>query len=797
MFDHCFSLLYRSAQRRKKWVLGFVLLFTAIAISGLFFVRYDGNIAIMLPPDREITRSMDFLRESNLSDKMVVSLALTDETRSKKDLFLAVEKLAASLTPPLFTKVISGVSVGNVMEEFSVLQYGPQVLGEKDLATIDSQLTQAAVAEKLGGIYRQSLRPESIFMASLARTDPLGIKLLLMDKVRALPSSMSFDVAVEDGHFISRDGRHAMLIIQTPVPMMDAQRSKELVNTLQEKLKGLPEYVAADIVSGHLHTVSNERVIKRDIAVASTIATIAFLLLFFLVFRDHRVGFVFIIPIIAVAWAVFIAARLEGTLSYLVIGFGSSIAGISSDYGLHVYIAMKRGVDEGQMSKLARLLTVDAATTMLSFGVLYFSLIHGYHQLALFSMLCVFICLLLSIFVLPLALPGKAAAAACSDPVPDSRLLSFRKYAKHCVAAWFILTVIALYLAFSVRFDSDFKKFDGSGPEVIRAEENFHAVWGGKESQAIFVVNGRSLDEAMEKNDMVFAAARKIIPEGDFSSLALFWPSRKLRLENSDRWDRFWGDGREKKLRELIRLTSSRHGFTDQAFAPFFAGLHGPRSQESTPAGAISQLQERFVVHKNGTWRILSFFPDKQEYVDALNGLTGKFSDTFIVSGKAISSVINDFTIRETRILAPLAVLVNVVLAWLFFRNWKETLISLVPILTGIVWFVGIMSLFNIPLNAINIVAAIVSTGVIVDYGIGVTYEYRYSLRIGTVIAVSLSAATNIIGSAALLFANYPALYSTGIALVICMVTGYLSAIIVVPSLCSLMEPSRAKGLAE
>jgi len=796
VFDNCFSLLYRSARHRKKWVLGFVLLFTVISIIGLFFVRYDGNIAIMLPPDREITRSMDFLRDSNLSDKMVVSLALTDESRSKNDLFLAVEKLAVSLTPPLFTKVISGVSVGNVLEEFSVLQYGPQVLGEKDLATIDSQLNQATVAEKLGGIYRQSLRPESIFMASLARTDPLGIKLLLMDKVRALPSSMSFDVAVEDGHFISRDGRHAMLIVQTPVPMMDAQRSKELVNALQEKLKALPEYVAADIVSGHLHTVSNERVIKRDIAVASIISTIAFLTLFFLVFRDHRVGFVFIIPIIAVAWAVFIAAKLEGTLSYLVIGFGSSIAGISSDYGLHVYIAMKRGVDEGQMSKLARLLTVDAATTMLSFGVLYFSLIHGYHQLALFSMLCVFICLLLSIFVLPLVLRGKTGTACC-EPAPDGRLLSFRKYAKQCVAAWFILTVIALYLSFSVRFDSDFRKFDGSGPEVIRAEQNFHAVWGGKEVQAIFVVNGSSLDEAMEKNDMVFNAARKIIPDGNFSSLALFWPSRKLRLENSDRWDRFWGDGREKKLRELIRLTSSRHGFTDQAFAPFFDGLHVPRSQESTPSGAISQLQERFVVHKNGTWRILSFFPDRQEYVDALKGLTEKFSDTFIVSGKAISSAIADFTIRETRVLAPLAVLVNVVLAWLFFRNWKETLISLVPILTGIVWFVGIMSLFKIPLNAINIVAAIVSTGVIVDYGIGVTYEYRYSLRIGTVVAVTLSAATNIIGSAALLFANYPALYSTGVAMVTCMVTGYISAIIVVPSLCSLMDSSSKRGATQ
>jgi len=152
-----------------------------------------------------------------------------------------------------------------------------------------------------------------------------------------------------------------------------------------------------------------------------------------------------------------------------------------------------------------------------------------------------------------------------------------------------------------------------------------------------------------------------------------------------------------------------------------------------------------------------------------------------------LSASISAFTAKEIRILAPLAVLFNVVLAWLFFRNWTETLIALVPVLTGVVWLVGIMSLFRIPLNVVSIVAAIVTTGVIVDYGLGITYEYRYNLRIGTVIAVTLSAGANVIGTGVLLFAKHPALYSTGVAMVICMVSGYLSSIIVIPSLCSMM----------
>src|SRR6266545_4475652 len=118
MFDKYFLLLHQLVIKQKKWVLGSVILATLGAGAGLYFVRYEGNIDIMLPPDKEISRSMDFLRDSSLSDKIIVSLTLNDPAKNKKDLFLAVDQLATTLTPPFFTKVISGFSVADVMEEF-------------------------------------------------------------------------------------------------------------------------------------------------------------------------------------------------------------------------------------------------------------------------------------------------------------------------------------------------------------------------------------------------------------------------------------------------------------------------------------------------------------------------------------------------------------------------------------------------------------------------------------------------------------------------------------------------------
>lgn len=788
MFEKIFAPVYSYAQGHKKRVMAAVLLVTVLASVAMIFVRYEGNIDLMLPPDKDIVRSMEFLRDSNLSDKMIVSLALTDATKTKEDLFLAVDRLAASLQPPLFTKVMTGLSVAGVMDEFSVLQYGPHVLGEAEMERVASMINPATVDAKLRSIYLQSMRPEGIFTASMSRNDPLGLKLLVLDKLKALPASLNYDVLIEDGHFISRDGRHALLVIQTQVPMMDSQRCGELVRTLEQKLATLPPYVAADVVSGHLHTVSNEKVIKRDIMIASVIASVSFLLLFLVIFRDHRVMFVFIIPFIAVLWAVAIAAAIEGRLSFLVIGFGSSIAGISIDYGLLVYIALKKGADTAQMLKMAKLVAIDALTTVFSFVVLFFSLIKGYHQLALFSILCVLICLFISLVVLPLVLTWKGEPLVRQEAVGD-RLRDFRWSPRLCIAIWLLCTAGALYLATSARFDSDLKRFDGTEPRILQMEDNFNRIWGGRGNQAILVVTGKTLEEAMERNDALFADAVMLVPPTDFSSLAYFWPSEKVRSANRERWDAFWSAGAATKLRAYIAAAAPKYGFTADAFAPFFAGLGAHRQAAAESGGVLAQLQERYVINKGGTYKVLSFFPDKQEYLAAITSLADKHPGAFVVSKQAISAAITRFSAKEVRILGPLAILFNVVLAWFFFRDWRDALISLVPVFTGVIWFTGIMSFFGIPLNIVNIVAVIVSTGVIVDYGLGLTYEYRYNLRLGTVMAVTLSAATNIIGSGALLFANYPALFSTGIAMVVCIISGYFSALIIIPSLTALLHP--------
>lgn len=792
MFDRSFLLAYGAVKRRKKLALWSVIVISLLALLGVFFVSYESSIDLMFPNDPDIRRSIDFLRDSKLSDKVVVSLALVDPTKGKNDLFRAVDRLAEGLKPPFFTKVTAGIPAQESGGELSILKYAPQILGEKDLQRIAGRLTTEGVSEQLRGIYLGAMKFESVFTNSLVRSDPIGVRQLIFEKLRALPASLGYDVSVEGGHFISRDGRHAMIIIETPVRMTQGKESAALIAALQEQIKGLPVFVTADIISGHVHAVSNEKVVKRDILIASTLVTVSFLVLFLLLFPDPRIAFVFLIPVIGIAVSINTVYFFLGSLSYLVIGIGTAIAGITVDHGLHMFIAVRRESTIDQIAGVSRLIVIDSLTTILGFSALFLSRVQGYHQLAFFAILCVSFSLLLSIFILPLLLFWKV------PPIVRGRDWGERTvdalFSKRInVIVWSVLTVTMIVFSTGIQFESDVMRLDGSEPSVRETERRFYQTWGGESNQAVFVATGGTLEAALEVNDAIYRDATTAIGEKNITSLALLWPSEKTRKENLENWNRFWSEGREDSLRRALNEEAPKYGMRAEAFAPFFDDLHKNTVEAGSPDPLLEKIQERFVLKHMDEYRVLSYFPDDQVFVDALMSVSGRYPDSYIVSRKAVSKKVSAFTFGEVKFLVPVALLINIVVTWFFFGNIREMLIALVPLFTGIIWLTGFMALLDIPLDVVSIIGIVIVSGVIVDYGIGVTYEYQYNLKIGTIMAVSLSAVTTILGSGVLLFAKHPVMFSIGVGMTVSVLTGYLTSILVVPSLCDLLVKRRRR----
>ncbi len=670
------------------------------------------------------------------------------------------------------------------MNELFFSDYFPQIATEEDIRKIDEMITGRYVSERMKTIYRRLLGPQGILGASMFYADPLGINLLMMERLKTQSASLGYQVNVEDGHFISADGRHTMIIAHTSVPVTDSAGSKKLIGALKEKLDMLPPYISADIVSGHLHTLSNEKVIKRDIRLTIGIAAAGFMLLFLLVFRDIRAVLVFLIPAASVVLSMNISNLMIGSLSYWVAGLGTVIAGISVDYGIHVFVAVR---NSGNASKVighvARPIMLGAVTTAGIFAAFFFSDIEGYHQLALFSIISIFLSLLLALTILPQFL-SKGQWLFVRKEAGEGRDRGPRTRAVIITTVWALLLIAALTGSFRVKFDSDVVKLDGSEREVFQAEENFHETWGGKDAGGILVVSGGSYEEALEKNDRIFRQVKQQAWGDGFRSFSELWPSLKTRNENAVRWNEFWRGGKEEELRRLIRESTLKYGLRDAAFTPFFRRLYIQTPLKGGDGGEfISAMKERFVQRDRDMYRVLSFFPDERGYIDKLSGVAGSHEGTFIVSRKALSRAISETLAAEMKLFAMIATIFIVLLTLLFLKDLKKTLLALVPVITNVLVLLGIMSLFGISLNIANLIAGIVAMGLCIDYGIFMTYRYEHDLKRSAVLAVTISAVTTLIGAGVLLFARHPALFSIGLTLVIGVLAGYVSSVVVIPAL--------------
>ncbi len=794
MFDRYFSLIFDLIKKRKKLALVIIAAAALAAAAGLGLLDFDGSIELMLPDRGDIHRTIDFLRNSNISDKIIISLSLVSGDRGKKDLISAVKQLEDSLTPPLFTRTVSGVPGMEIMEEILAPDYFPRIATEKDLQAVDKKIDPAYISQRIKEIYRQMLMPQSMFAAPMYYSDPLGIRLLLLDKLKTGSVFTDYRVRLEDGYFLSPDERHAMIIADTPVPLTDSSGSKRLLGVLKGKISQLPAYISADIIGGHLHTVSNEKVIKRDIQLAIGIASTAFLLLFLIVFRDIKAVFVFLIPVFSVVLSMNVSSLIMGGLSYWVAGLGTVIAGISVDYGIHIFFAVRRsGNAQDIIRHVAKPVSIGAATTAGIFAAFFFSDIEGYHQLALFSIISIAFSLALAVFVLPHFLSHKKQARIRErNTLPQSRKID--SFALPIVVLWAVLITAAAVLSFNLKFDSDIIKLDGSEPAIFQAEENFRKTWGGRDNQAILVVSDRDYEKALEKNDIIYTKAVEAIGGGEFTSLSLFRPSSKTGRENMERWNKFWREGRESRLKMLLKKEGSKYGFTDSAFSPFFDNLYvkapapGKQNNDFRP-----ELKERFVQKDSAGYKILSFFPDKERYVNILSGLSSQYPGTFIVSRKALSRSISGALSSEVKLFAAIATIFIVLLTFLFLRNVKKSVLALVPVITNVFMLSGVMSLFGLSLNIANLIAAIVSMGLCIDYGIFMTYGYEHELKRSAALAVAISAVTTVIGAGVLLFARHPALFSIGITLVTGVTAGYISSILVIPSLEKIMHAEAVK----
>ena len=153
------------------------------------------------------------------------------------------------------------------------------------------------------------------------------------------------------------------------------------------------------------------------------------------------------------------------------------------------------------------------------------------------------------------------------------------------------------------------------------------------------------------------------------------------------------------------------------------------------------------------------------------------------VSPGAVAQAVEGQFAAEKR-LVPLAWLACVALLFVFFRNWRQTLLAAVPPLCSLACILACVVQGSGSLTLASLAALPLVLGLATDHGILVTHELAAGVSFGVNRAVLVSSLTTLLGMGLLALAEHPALRSMGQVIFWGLVLEVPVAVWLLPALC-------------
>jgi uncharacterized protein len=787
-----FRHLYVYLEKRRTALFigtGLVILLSFIYLGK---IRLSEDIRSLLPDSNS-----DFLLEFNLLQKtpfmhkVIINLKESSSPGNSMRLMdIADEFKKGILSSSFITGVTSGPLENQELDIIGfIIKSLPNLITPDDLDGIRADLNERHIHDLLTEKYSALFSPEGSMLAEDIRIDPVNLKTVVLKKLASL--NVIPEATMKNNHFIDRSGHNLLLVAETNVDVTDTAGARKLLDELNKiRQKTVPEDIKMYILSPQSYTVANALAIKKDLYVVLSISSLSLIILFFLFLKNWRACFILLISFSSFAIALSCVSLVYATVSAITIGFGSVLLGLSDDLSLHVYFALRNKLKKETsliMSEVSRPVLFGGIIVICSLSLLLFSDLPGQRQLGLFSIAGVVTSLVFTLILLPQLMEASSQKSGVSGNI--FLIKGSVKRPVSIILIWIILIALSIWSGRQIRFDGDLNSLNYKSPELIDTEKHLKETWGDLQGKVMIFSEGNDLDSALRANEKMYQYLLKGPGNGSITSIAPILPSTATQKANIAAWKKFWSVNKV-KLKELLQKEGSSIGFTDDAFDPFLKSLE-TEPELITPVSVsktgIKGLVDTFILPENHMVRVLTLVPDNDETKAMLK--KNEFPpDNKFVSRRYIGEVIRNTVGRDFTHFITGAMAVIIILLIPLFKDTKKVLLSMVPVVSGMVFTFGIMGLSGISFNIFNVISSILIIGLGIDYGIFMVCRCSEEYEHDTDTAVLLSGLTTLTGFGALAFASHPALFSIGITVLLGIGAAIPAAIYVIPALYAVLQ---------
>lgn len=438
-------------------------------------------------------------------------------------------------------------------------------------------------------------------------------------------------------------------------------------------------------------------------------------------------------------WAGFLVTSLIfPTVHILTFVFSTTLIGICVDYTLHFFVSHEKDTSCDEVIKeIFKSLSVSLLTTASAFIVMLFSNFILLKQIAVFTVTGLATVYLFVILFYPLF---------CTNIYNPAHIKHFsipEKFNKPILIAAGIIIAVGL---FRIHFDDNIKNMYVPPKHLLNAEKLQSELIKSNEMMSIFVIEGKNLQELLEKEESITYELSK--DNIEFQSLSKYLPSLKRQKSVQNLKKELY----LKRLNDYAVFLPSdkRREVIDEALTPY------PLNYNIK----FEALKNNFLINENTS------------IVAAFGYEGGEINGSRVINfQKDISSQIKKCRIICLSLLLPIFAILYLLLAKIYdFKSAGK--IVLPSILAGGV-SLGLLGILNQPVNLFHIIAVFLIIGFGLDYSV-----FRFGGAKKSADAVLISCLTSVFSFTLLALTGFKLISSLGIILAIGLLFSYIFSLV-------------------
>jgi predicted exporter len=684
--------------------------------------RFTADLSAFLPstPTPAQQLLMDQLREGIASRLILVGIQGADSPARAS---VSKEMAATLRKDSFFITVNNGEPVNNDRDR-AFLFNNRYLLSP---AVTPERFTPAGLHAALGESIDLLASPAGLMVKSLLPRDPTGEMVQLLGQF-----SSGSTPALANGAWASRDGKRALLLVQTRASGSDTdaqQLAMAAIQTAFHKAAGANTNVKLLMTGPGVFSVTSRDTIKDQVSQLFIISSVLIAALLLAVYRSVLALALGFLPVVSGVLAAVAAVSLGfGSVHGITLGFGTALIGEAVDYSIYLFVQSEQSDNDqqGWVKRFWPTVRLGVMTSLAGFSSLLLSGFPGLAQLGLYSIAGLLAAALVTRYVLPHLLPGNFRIHDISG---TGRVLQ-RLVARAALLRWpAILLVMACCAALlqnrNTLFNENISSLSPVSVADVALDASLRGDMGAPDVRYVVVITGKGREAVLQSAEKISSILQTQVDAGElarFESPSRYLPSIQAQQSRQQSLPT------AEILKARLVEASSDLPVRPQLFAPFLADVAAARGQallttKDLERTSMAMAVEALLTEKDGRWSALLPLTAPEggninpAHIVAALGIS-RLSDVLFIDMKAESDNLYAGYLHEATLLSLGGMAAIAVLLLLAFRSVPRVLRAIGPLIAAVVTVTAGLSAVGQQLTILHLVGLLLVVAVGSNYAL-------------------------------------------------------------------------------